>query len=128
MFPWGSKRVPQVPKTFQVAPSYWGGVGIFFHFSWFPICSFKVPNVFPNIVSLPPHFYPICLGKCCRPFTQIGGQKGRNSILQKEPSILGSLNSFFFGSDGPIKLAHCKNKKIKNRTWEPPHLINRRGE
>jgi len=28
-----------------------------------------VPNIFPNIFSIPPHFYPICLGKWCPPFT-----------------------------------------------------------
>jgi hypothetical protein len=29
----------------------------------------------------------------------------------------------FFWSDGPIKLARCPKK-----TWEAPHLINRRGD
>jgi hypothetical protein len=37
-----------------------------------------------------------------------------------------SIVSFFL-SDAPIKLACCK-KKEKKRTWEAPHLINRRGE
>ncbi len=43
-----------------------------------------------------PTFYCICVGKCCRSFTQTGGPKGRSSILQIEPSILGSLHSFIF--------------------------------
>jgi hypothetical protein len=40
----------------------------------------QVPNVFPNMFSIAPHFYLICLAKCCPPFTYIGGPKGRNSI------------------------------------------------
>ncbi len=60
----------------------WGRVeDYYFFFPCFPLCSqyvpFKfsmgsqyvpqVPNVFPNIFSIPPHFYPICFGKCCPP-------------------------------------------------------------
>jgi hypothetical protein len=30
----------------------------------------------------PHHFYPICFGKCCPPFTYIGGPKGQIFILQ----------------------------------------------
>ncbi len=68
---------------------------IFFHFSLVPMCSHYVPfkfpmgshqvsNVFPNMFSIAPDFYPMCLGRCCPPFTYIGGQKGRTSILLKE--------------------------------------------
>ncbi len=39
-------------------------------------------NVFPNMFSIAPHFYPICFGKCFPPFTHVGGRKGRNAILQ----------------------------------------------
>ncbi len=39
-------------------------------------------------------------------------QRGRNSILQNRTFYLGSLHGFiFFWSDGPIKLAHCKQTK-----------------
>jgi len=61
-----------------------------------------------------PHFYPICFGKCCPPFTpRKGGPKGRHSILQNRRtiySILGSLWGSISGSDGPNKLALAKNK------------------
>ncbi len=36
--------------------------------------------MFPNIFSIAPHSYPICLGKCGPPFTNIPGLKGRNFI------------------------------------------------
>ncbi len=61
------------------------------------------PKEFPNIAS----FYPICFGKCC---PQVGQREG-TLYFKIEPSIWGSLHSFFsffFFSDGPIKLAHCK--------------------
>jgi len=48
----------------------------------FPISSHPVPevlNVFPTMFSIAPHLYLICFGKCCPPFTYIGGPKGRNS-------------------------------------------------
>ncbi len=44
----------------------------------FPICS-PFLNVFPNMFSIAPHFYPICFGKCFPPFTYIVGS---SSILQ----------------------------------------------
>jgi hypothetical protein len=46
----------------------------------FSMGSCNVPNMFPNMFSIAPHFYPICLGKCCPPFTNIRGVKGRNYI------------------------------------------------
>jgi hypothetical protein len=59
---------------------------IFFHFSMvptmFPLSSHEVRNMFLNVFSIAPHFYPICFGKCCPPFTYIGGPKGTNCILQ----------------------------------------------
>jgi hypothetical protein len=39
-------------------------------------------NIFPNMFSIALRYYPICFGKCCSPFTYIGGPKGKNSILQ----------------------------------------------
>jgi hypothetical protein len=117
------------------------GALIFFPFKFFPFfsCSqcvpFKFPtgshyapqfsNVFHNMFSITPHFYPICLGKCCPPFRYIGGPKGKNSLHVKvEHSILGSLHSFIFLNDEPIKLASCKKQ---NLNLGAPHLINRRG-
>jgi len=56
------------------------GEGIVFHFplvpNVFPLCSrFKfamgsqyIPQV-PNMFTIAPHFYPICFGKCCPPFS-----------------------------------------------------------
>jgi hypothetical protein len=100
----------------------WGGggagAGNFVHFSlvpnvfplssqWVLTCSQYVPqirNVFLNIFSIAPHFYPICFGTCSPLFTYIGGPKGRNIYFKIELSVLGSLNSFIFLSDGPIKL------------------------
>jgi len=78
--------------------------------------------------SIAPHFYPICFGKFCPPFTYIGGSKGRpNSILQNRTFYFGEPKYFFFFlSRGLNKLAHCKKKKKMN--LEAHHLINRRGE
>jgi hypothetical protein len=78
--------------------SFGGGEkGIFFIFPWFPMRSHYVPfkfsmgsqylpqvsNVFPNIFSVAPHFYPIFFGKCCPPFTLIGGPKGEELYISK---------------------------------------------
>jgi hypothetical protein len=62
-----------------------------------PVGSHQVPNMFPkvpmcspNMFSIAPHFYP-------------------KAHFKIEPSILGSLHSFFlFLSDWPMKLAHWK--------------------
>ncbi len=62
----------------------------------------QVPNVFINMSSIAPHFYPICFGKCCPSFTYIAGPKGRISILQNR--------TFYFG-EPPIKYANHKSKK-----------------
>jgi hypothetical protein len=40
----------------------------------FPSCSQNVPqvlNVFPNMLSVAPHFHPICIGNWCPPFSPI---------------------------------------------------------
>jgi len=80
-----------------------GGREGFFIFARFPMCSYYVPfkfpmgfqdvpqfrNVFPNMFSISPHFYPICLGKWCPSFTYIGGPKGRNFILQNRAFCFG---------------------------------------
>jgi hypothetical protein len=54
------------------------------------------------------------------------GQSGGTLYFIIEPSILGSLHSFFFFlSDGPIELAHWreKKKKKKKKPWEATHII-----
>jgi len=79
----------------------------------------------PIMFSIAPHFYPICLGKCCPPFTNICGLKGRNYIHHNRTFYLEEFIVSFFGSNGLIKLAHWKN--ITKWTWEASHLINRRG-
>jgi len=69
-----------------------GGRFFFFIFPWFPSgshCVPQVPNEFPNMFSIAPHFYPICFGKCYPPFTYIGGPKERITILQNR--------AFYFG-------------------------------
>ncbi len=83
-------------------------------FPWFSMCFHyvpikfpKFPNLLPNIFSIAPHFYLVWFGKCCPPFTYIGGPKGRNSILQNRTLFWGDSIISFFLSDGPIKLAHC---------------------
>jgi len=69
-----------------------GGEGFFSFFPGSQCVPFKfsmgsqyvaqVSNVFPNIFSIAPHFYPICFGKCCPPFTYRTGPKGRNFVVQ----------------------------------------------
>jgi hypothetical protein len=56
---------------------------------WYPLGSQNVPNVFSNMFSIAPHFYPIRFSKCCPPFTYLSGPKGRNSILQNRTLYFG---------------------------------------
>ncbi len=55
-------------------------------------------------------------GKCCPHFTYIGGPNGRNYVLQNGTFFNLFLGSFhhiiLFFIDGPIKLAHCNQKKL----------------
>ncbi len=113
---------------------FWGGRGkerFFFIFPNFPMCSHYVPFKFPmGSQYFSQFFFPylltfICLGKWCPPFTYIGGPKGETVQFKIEPFVLGNLYYFIlFGMmDGPIKLACCPKK-----TWEAPHLINRKGD
>jgi hypothetical protein len=39
--------------------------------------------------------------------------RGGTLHFKIEPCILGSLHSFIFLSDRPIRLAHCKKEKIE---------------
>jgi hypothetical protein len=67
------------------------------------------------MVSKAPHFYPICFGKCCPPFTHIGGQKGKNSIHQTRTFYCGGVSIVFIKKEvmGQSKwlIAKIKNKK-----------------
>ncbi len=83
----------------------------------FPMGSQHVPqfrNVFPNMFSIPPQFYPICLGKWCPPFTYIGGPKGKNYIFQNRAFCFGNLHSFIFFSVMGLSNWHVA-KKNKNK-------------
>jgi len=93
-------------------------------FSFFPasqcVCSMFlsssqwVPNIFPNIFSIPPHFYPICLGKWCPPFTYIGGPKERNCRIQNRTFCIGESPLFlFFGVMGQSNWHVAKKNKSK---------------
>jgi hypothetical protein len=75
----------------------------------FPMGSHQVSNVFLNMFSIAPHFYPMCLGRC-PPFTYIGGQKGEELYTSKENLLFwwASIVWIFLLSDGPIKLSRCK--------------------
>ncbi len=107
-----------------------GGRRIFF--SFFPISqcvrtmflssSQWVPNIFRNIFSIPPHFY--MPWKMVSSFHLYRWAKGKNCTVQNITFCFGEFPLFyFFWNDGPIKLARCPKK-----TWEAPHLINRRGD
>jgi hypothetical protein len=72
--------------------------------------SFQIPDMFPKEFLIAPHFYPICFGKCCPPFTYIGGPKFRNSIFQNRTFSSGEPLYYEFLRDGPIKLTHCIKK------------------
>ncbi len=106
-----------------------GARGDFFHISQLPnvfaLCSLQVPNMFPSFVMFslaysPYHltFIPYALenGTLLSPI-QVG-QRGGTTYFKIEPSVLGSLHSFIFLSNGPIKLASHKNK-IKTRAKWP---------
>jgi len=89
------KHALKVPCIFSVLVGEWGGVywrRIFFPVFLgsqyvpftFPISSHPILNRFPKFsmyspACSPEHLYLICFGKCCPPFTYIGGPKGRNS-------------------------------------------------
>ncbi len=99
---------------------------------WVPTCSQYVPqirNVFLNMFSIAPHFYPICFGTCSPPFTYIGGSQGRNYIFQNTMFCLGESPSFLYFWVMSQSSWHNQVGMLakKKRTWEAPHLINRRG-
>jgi hypothetical protein len=63
MFPWGSKRVPRVPKTFPIAPHCWRDFFSFFPGSQhvpfkFPMDSHQALNGFPKFPLCSPTWSP----------------------------------------------------------------------
>ncbi len=72
----------------------------------FPMCSSRV---FP----ITPSFNPIRFAQSPPLLAYIGGPNREALHLSKESSILGSVHSFNFFCDGPIKLVHCKRKKVE---------------
>jgi len=51
--------------------------------------SSQVLDMYPKEFPIAPHFYPISFGKCCSLFTNIGGPRGRNSMIQNRTFYLG---------------------------------------
>ncbi len=85
----------------------------------------QVPNVFPQGVSNSKSLYPMSFAQSsplCHLYKLVKVEALHPHI---EIAILGSLPSFFFGmmyqSKWPIT-------KIKKKSWEPPHLMKRRGQ
>jgi hypothetical protein len=78
----------------------------------FPMGSHQVPNVFINMFSIAPHFCPICFGKLLSSIHLYRWAKGKELYTSKWNLLFwgASIVSFVL-SDGPIKLACCKNKK-----------------
>jgi len=73
-----------------------------------------VPNIFPNIFSIPLHFYPICFGKWCPPFTSIRGPKGRKCTVQNRAFCFGKYPLFIlFGLMGQSNWHVAKITKTK---------------
>jgi len=114
------------------------GGGFFFHYSFvpnmlplcyfqvpngLPLCYFQVPNMFPKfpmcsprVIPIAPHFNPICFAQSPPLLTFIAGPKGEALQLSIESCILGEPSEFqlffFFFCNGPIKITHCKKKKL----------------
>jgi len=68
----------------------------------------QVPNVFPNMFSISPHFYPICFGNVALLSCIYFGQREGTLYFKIETSILIAFIVHFHLSDGPIKLAGCR--------------------
>jgi hypothetical protein len=68
----------------------------------------KQSKEFPRV----PHSYLICFGKCCHPFSYIGGPKGRKCTLSIRTFLIGEiLHILIVVSDGPFKFDCQKIKK-----------------
>jgi hypothetical protein len=75
--------------------------------------SSRIPDIFPKEFLVAPHFIPYVLANVVLLFTCIAKPKGRNPILQNRTLYFEGLPFFsFFWIDGPIKLTHCRKKKL----------------
>jgi hypothetical protein len=83
-----------------------GPPGFFFIFPLFATCSLQVLDVFPmhspRVFPIAPHFNP----QSPPPSHLYRWAKGGDIAISIESSILGSLPSFNFFFNGPIKFAH----------------------
>jgi len=108
-------------------PGKWG-VGIFFWFFMFPMCSHQVPKTFLK--------FPICFTRCsqyqhtnvpyvlpksCLLFSCIGRLGEGGSLSSNRNFYFGKSPFTFFWGDRPIKMTHWKKK---NWILEAPHLID----
>ncbi len=73
----------------------------------------QVPNVFSNMFSIAPTFIGYALANVVILSLIYVSHRGGTLHFKIEPCILGSLHSFIFLSDRPIRLAHCKKEKIE---------------
>ncbi len=62
-----------------------------------------VPNVFPNMFFIAPHFYPICFDKCCSPFTYITAPNGMYSNLQNRTFYRSATKGLLMNSGWRLK-------------------------
>jgi len=108
------KHALKVPCFFSFQVLGQGEGFFFFIFPWFPSCSHyvpQVPNEFPNMFSIAPHFYSIMLWQMLSSFHLYTWAKGKEHCTSKLNLLWGASIVSFFLSDGPIKLAHCNQKK-----------------
>ncbi len=106
------------------------GGGFLFHLSELPnvfaLCS-PISQIFP----LSPYhltFIPYAFENGVLLSAILVGQRGGTIFFKIELSVLGSLHSFIFFEGWANQIGTSSQKKLKKRTLEAPHLINRRGE
>jgi hypothetical protein len=106
------------PKKLRVF-SFWGkgGGGQVLNFL-ISRCSHQVPNVFPTMFPIAPHFYLICFTQSYPLSSYTVEPKGMHSHLPTKSSILGSLqnlNCFFLwwtNQNGSLPKKEKKKRKI----------------
>ncbi len=75
--------------------------------------NFQVSDMFPKEFPIAPLFYLICFGKCCPPFTYIGGPKRRNSIFQNWTFYFGEPPQFHYFEWWVNQIGSLQKIKIK---------------
>jgi len=99
--------------------------GIFFSFFPGSQCVLTMfhssSHVFPqHVLHIACHFYPICFGKCCPPFTYIDEPKRwRNSILQNRTWYEKNVKVL---KDQTV-CSICSKKSIPDQVWFVLHTI-----